>query len=130
MNVKHILWKVLATSSLDMAGRKLHKYRSIPSDNSVLHPHKSMVQRKCTFHLWATDNSQMLKKRYGHNCTKWSMFAKLTRGDRWLPLRPLSHSHAKGFSDNAIENIICLIFFLFAFSIFNKIVHVIKTLMW
>lgn len=46
-----------------------------------------------------------------------------------FPLRHLSHSHAKGLSDDAADNIICLVFFLFAFSIFNKTVPVLKTLM-
>lgn len=52
INVKYKLGKVLTTSLLDTAGRKIHKYRNILSDNAVLHPHgESVVQRKFAFHL-------------------------------------------------------------------------------
>lgn len=97
INVKHKLGKVLATSFLDTARKKVHKYRGVPSDNAVVPPpDKRVVQRKFTFHLWGTDNNQIVNKRYGHNCCKRSIFAKLTRGDRWLPLEAFMLFPCKG----------------------------------
>lgn len=46
-----------------------------------------------------------------------------------LPLRHLRCSRAKGCPGDAVDNTVCLIFFLFVFSVFDKIVLVIKTLM-